>query len=516
MRIRRLNPDILFQSEHLSRGLAQKTARGGVTTLTAQGLQFLIQTGSTMILARLLSPTDYGIIEMAAVVINFLAMFKDAGLSIATIQQEHITHEQISTLFWFNVLISVGLGLVILASAPLVGLFFKRSELVLVTAALSINFILGGLTIQHNALLQRHMMFQAQRTILIGSLIAGVIVSIILAYFGWRYWSLVWGTLTTNVVQIAQTWFYCRWLPGRIKRGTGVRKMAKFGVDITAFNFINYFARNGDNLLIGKFIGAEALGLYSKAYAVVYLPVVNIRSPLNSVAFPALSRMQHDCDRFRRYLREINFALAFLSMPLMAFCVMFPREIILLIFGRQWLGMTTVFRLLAIAGFSQTVIGSLGMMVLACGQSKLYLKLGIIGTLFALTGFGIGIHWGITGVAASFIAVSYLPQYFLFRMAFRSTPGRFTDFLEPCFFPFIFSWLAVLAPYFFIRTRSLSGHIVLLGAALTMSAIYTGLFLAVPSSRQQLLKVVAVLTANSKVNEKLLATVQEEAGITAK
>ena len=414
-------------------------------------------------------------------------------------QRDKISHEQISTLFWVNVLISVALGLCVLIGSPLVAWFYGKPALTAVTAVLSISFIISGMSIQHAALLRRHMHFGSLAIVHTASQVMTLTVTVLLALAGWRYWALVGGSLTTAVSTVVLTFLFCPWVPGRMRKGTGVRDMLKFGGYLTGFSLINYFSRDLDKVLIGKFIGADALGLYGKAYQIVYLPLTNIRNPINAVAFPVLSKLQKDPERFRQYYGRVVFALAFCSMPLMAFCIMFPGELIRLVFGEQWLGIETVFRLLAIAGFTQTVTGTRGMLLLACGRSDLYLKLGVVGALLAVTGFAIGLSRGIIGVAVSFIIVSYAPQYPLFIVAFRNTPCTFRDLLGNCVHVAILSWLSVLVAWALTLWLPLSGNLMLLLAALVMSVVYVGLLMGVPSSRRQLLETVSLVRANRQV-----------------
>ena len=198
--MRSLSRRILFDSEHLSQNLAQKSVRGGAFTMTGQAIQFILRTTGTVVLARLLTPNDYGLFGMVAVIVGFAQMFKDAGLSMATVQKDSISHEQISTLFWINVLISIFLGICVLAASPLVTMFYGRPELTAVTAVLSISFIISGLMIQHQALLRRHMQFGTLAIIQIASQFITLVVTIVLALFGWRYWALVAGAITTALV----------------------------------------------------------------------------------------------------------------------------------------------------------------------------------------------------------------------------------------------------------------------------------------------------------------------------
>jgi len=479
-----LTPDKIFDSEHLSRNLAQKSVRGGMATMTSQGVLFVLHMIGTVVLARLLTPTDYGLIGMVAVVVNFAAMFKTAGLSMATVQKDEISHEQISTLFWVNVLISVGLGLCVLLGSPLVALFYGKPELTAVTATLSISFIISGLSIQHSALLRRHMRFDIIAIVQIASQLFSLTVTIILAFYSWRYWALVGGSLTTAFSSVFLTFLFCPWVPGRVRRGTGVRDMLTFGGHLTGFSFVNYFSRNADNILIGRFVGADALGLYAKAYSIVYLPLINIRNPINSVAIPVLSSLKNDPERFRRYYAKIVFILAFVSMPIMAFCVVFPDELILLILGSQWLAMTEIFRILAIAGFIQPVTGTRGALLIACGESKLYLLQGAAAAVIVVTGFCIGVIWGAIGVATAYALIAYCLQYPMFSIAFRHVPVSFRELLGNCWHVALISWLSALCAkgivVFVPGTEGLS----LLWGCLAMGAIFGGVSLGVPATRR--------------------------------
>ncbi|MFA7061062.1 MAG: lipopolysaccharide biosynthesis protein [Pedobacter sp.] len=285
-------------------------------TMGSQVAQFILRITGTVVLARLLTPADYGLFGMVAVVVGFAEMFKDAGLSMATVQKDQISHEQISTLFWVNFMISVGLGLCVFVGSPLIAWFYGKPELASITVALSLSFIISGLTIQHQALLQRHMRFGTLASIQVAAQIISLTVTIIMAYLGWRYWSLVGGALSQALVNSLLTFVYCPWIPGRVQRGTGVRDMLKFGSHLTGFNFVNYFARNADNILIGKFIGADALGIYGRAYQLLMMPITMLSAPLSNVAVPALCRLNEERDRLHKYYLHILYLLSLFAGPI--------------------------------------------------------------------------------------------------------------------------------------------------------------------------------------------------------
>lgn len=425
----RLFPDNIFESDNLRNNLARQSVKGGVTTVTAQGIMFAIIIARTAILARLLTPEDFGLIGMVSIVIGFAAMFKDAGLSMATVQKENIDQAQISTLFWINAMISCLLCLAVLALSPLVTLFYHRPELTAVTAVLSVSLIIEGLTIQHAALLRRHMKFIALTVTQISAAIIGLAVAIGLALHEWRYWALVGGTIASSCITLLLTFFFCPWVPGGMKKATGVRDMLAFGGHITGFNFFNYFSRNADNILIGKFIGADALGLYAKAYGLVQLPITNLRNPITQVAVPACSRIHKETERVRAYARKYTFMLAFFAMPLMVICFVLSEELVLVILGEQWLPMVPLFKTFALVGFIQTPANVKGMMLLSCGKAKEYMYQGIAVSIVFIFAFIVGLNWGVIGVASAYAIAVYLIQPATFWYTCKHTPLTAKDFI---------------------------------------------------------------------------------------
>jgi PST family polysaccharide transporter len=395
----RLDPATVFESTHLRHDLVGKSVRGGVTTLASQGIKFALGTASTVVLARLLTPADYGLVAMVTVVVNFATMFKDAGLSMATVQKERITQEQISSLFWINMLICAVLGLCVLSGSPLVAWFYGKPELTAVTMALSFSFIISGLTIQHQALLQRHMRFGALAAIQIATQAVSLATTIALALTGWRYWALVGGSLTTALVGTLFTFYYCPWFPGTMLKGSNVRNMLKFGGHLTGFNFVNYFARNADQVLIGKLIGAQALGIYGRAYQILTLPITMMSGPLSGVALPAMSRLSGDRNRLHRYYLRVLQFLSLIAGLIAGISFLTSTEIVSVLLGPRWSSVGDVFRYLAIGGLLQPLYNTQSWLHLAVGRSDRVFRWGLIGTPVIVTSFFVGSFWGINGVA---------------------------------------------------------------------------------------------------------------------
>ncbi len=403
----RLSPDEIFNSSGITDNLASKSVRGGIVTVGSTGIMFFINMIRTIILARLLTPADFGIIGMVAVFINFAEMFKDAGLSLATVQKEEISKDQISTLFWINLTISTSFGVMMIAGAPFISDFYKKPELTMITVALAISFILGGLLVQHRALLRRHMRFDLLSAKTIISTITGVSVSIVLAITGWKYWALVFGTISATLAEVLLSFYFCPWWPGKPRRGTGVKSMLKFGIHLTASSFFNYFSRNADNILIGKFVGAEGLGIYQKSYQLFRLPVTNIINPVKMVAIPALSSLHGQPERFRNYYRKMIHIISAFTFPLSVYFFIEADFIINLVLGDQWTGAIPVFRLLALGGLIQPITAQSGIAMVSVGNSKRYLNWNIFYAIVLVISFASGIPYGVTGLATAYAIAEY-------------------------------------------------------------------------------------------------------------
>ncbi|MBN2295015.1 MAG: lipopolysaccharide biosynthesis protein, partial [Pirellulales bacterium] len=390
-----------FDVKHLEADIRGHSIRGGAVTLFAQGARVFLMFAGFVVLARLLSPKDFGLLAMVTSVTAFAVIFKDMGLSTATVQKSEINHGQISVLFWVNTCIGFLTMLVVAVIAPFISRFYGESRLTYITLVLSITFFLGGLSIQHQALLRRQMRFGTLASIQILSMLVSIISGIIFALCGAGYWALVFMQLAMSGTTTIGLMTFCRWRPGLPVRRSGVRSMLRFGGHITGFSIINYFSHNLDKILIGRFCGDGMLGLYSESYRIIYTPISNLRSPMTAVAIPALSRLQNDPDRYKRFYSQMLMVLALISIPVLVFLCACSENVILLVLGEQWVAMNWIFKMLAVAGLMQTTAGTRGLVLISCGQTGRYLKWGIIGSATTICAIAIGIPWGALGVATA-------------------------------------------------------------------------------------------------------------------
>jgi len=460
-----------FSTEHLTGDLKRRSVRGGAATFAGQGAKFILNLGSTMVLARILTPQDFGLIAMVTAVTAFIMIFRDLGLSMATVQRAEINHGQISTLFWINVALSAALMLVTLVLSPAVAWFYEDPRLVAVTAALSIAFLFGGLTVQHQALLRRQMRLSAVATIDVVSMAAGILTALLCAWAGMGYWALVWMQIATAVANAAGVWIASDWRPGWPVRRSGVRSMLAFGGNLTGFGIVNYFARNFDNVLIGRFCGAQSLGLYSRAYSLLLFPIGQITAPMTAVAVPALSRLQSEPERYRRFYLKAIKLIAYVSMPLVAAMGVLSTEIVRLVLGKEWLDASPIFMVLALAAILQPVGSTVGWIYISGGQTRRMFAWVCIVTPLILLSFISGLPWGAIGVASGYAICNILIIVPQFSFALKYSPVSIRDVLSVMYRPLTLSVIIALAMTI-VRARVIeSGPVWIAGVSLATGAI---------------------------------------------
>jgi O-antigen/teichoic acid export membrane protein len=424
-----LSRNTLFDSESRGMNLAGKTAAGGLFSAASQATVFIVNTGGTAILARILVPAEFGIVGMAFVVISFAKVLIEAGLGLITVQEDTISHRGVSNLFWANVVVGFILTGVVCGLSPVISLFFETPELTRVTLLLSLSFLIGGFGVQHSALLRRHMRFGAIASIDLAAAISDRIVGILMALSGMSYWAIVAGALVASTIRIVGPFFFCRWKPGRFAMDLDLTKKLKSGLNITIANIFVFLNGNFDKIIIGKALGQTELGLYSKAYRLFMLPINEILRPLVNVSVPALSAVQNNELRFQRYTTKLADLVATLTFPVTLFCLLEAKLIIGILLGPNWMGAVPAFQALAVAGFFVPVGSVQGIVLLSLGQTKKYLFYQMTLTIAIVVGVLIGTTGGLIGVSIGYsvanIAV-FLPRSYF---AFSGTPVSVVSYL---------------------------------------------------------------------------------------
>jgi PST family polysaccharide transporter len=385
--------------------LKARTIRGGLARLCAQGASFVLRVGCLVVLARLLSPNDFGLVGMVTAFTGILTLFRDFGLSSAAVQRTTVTEEQISTLFWINLLIGTGLGLIALAMAPVMAAFYDEPRLFAVTAVLAAGFVFNAAGTQHSALLQRQMRFTTLAVISVASLLVGTVIAIVGAKAGYGYWALVAMSVISPLVATIGFWLTAGWVPMMPHRRAGVRSMMHFGGALTFTGLVVYIGYNAEKVLIGRFWGADAIGIYGRAYQLVNIPTENLNSAVGEVAFSALSRLQDDPVRLRSYfLKGFSLVLG-LTLPITIACGLFADDVVSVLLGPQWQEAAAIVRLLAPTVAIFAIINPLGWFIFSIGLVARGMKAAPVLATLMIVGYVIGLPYGPKGVACGYSAV---------------------------------------------------------------------------------------------------------------
>ena len=316
--------------------LINKVVSGVKWSAVSQVGRQATQLFTTIILARLLSPSDFGLVGMALVVTGFINIFKDLGTSAAIIQQKDLSEKLLPSIFWVNVGFGLTATFLLFLLAPLGGILYQEPGVVAVLRVLSPSFLISGMGILHQALLERSLAFDSLAKLEVTSAIAGAVVGIVLALLNFGVWSLVFQVLTSVFASTLLLWMSSPWRPQWVFHWKEVGAVSRFSLNLTGFSIFNYFSRNADYLLIGRFLGAQELGYYTLAYRILLFPIQNISAVIGRVLYPVLSAFQDDNSRFASAYLKVIRSIGLVTFPLMMGVLALARPFVLTFFGAKW------------------------------------------------------------------------------------------------------------------------------------------------------------------------------------
>jgi O-antigen/teichoic acid export membrane protein len=391
-----------FDSHTSSGPVKGNTLRNSAITVGAQAVKFFLRLGSTAVLARLLSPSDFGLIAMVTVITGFVEMFRDSGLSMATLQRATITHAQVSTLYWINIALSTIVMFLVAASAPAISWFYGEPRLVPVTIVLSLTMICGGIAVQPQALLHRNMRFGRLAFAEILSMIAGIVTAIGMARLGCGYWSLVGMTAVTAAATALFSQAFSGWIPSLPRRNSGVRPMLSFGANIVASNMLVYFVRNGDNFVVGRFVGAAALGIYGRAYALLIQPWHQLIAPIESAVMPVLCRSASSREAFVTLYLKALYGIASASFAILLLLAFNAPLVVLLLLGPSWSDVLPVFYGFLPAAAIGAIRPAAVWLFVPLGRVREQLLWNLCTAPIYIASYFAGVSYGAVGVAYAF------------------------------------------------------------------------------------------------------------------
>jgi O-antigen/teichoic acid export membrane protein len=357
---------------------------------------------------RLLTPSTFGLMGMVTVFTGFAAIFGDFGFASALIQKSDTSEEHFTSIFWLNLSLGLGLTLLFIVIAPLLSTFFGVPALLPLTAVIALNFLIVSPAWVPLALLQKRLAFKQLALIDLTALLLSGITAIGMAVGGFHVWSLVGQAIIFSLTRSFLLWQFAHWHPrGRIQ-GALVRELMAFSAQTTVFSVCNYCIRNADNFLVAKLLGKEALGLYSRAYSLMLMPLTVVSNKISAILFPAFSSIQTERQRIAAiYLRTVRL-IAMLTFPMMTGLFLCADVFVLSVFGSPWKGIIPLLQIFAIVGTIESIGTLNGSLYLSQGQTKLRLHvLAVVGPL-AILAIVVGSHWGIRGVAMAYAIYSLL------------------------------------------------------------------------------------------------------------
>ncbi|HEX8318444.1 lipopolysaccharide biosynthesis protein [Longimicrobium sp.] len=412
------------------RTLGARTLSAAQWRLGTSLVQGFLQFATGVLLARLLPPRDFGLVALALVVTGLATLVADLGLGPAIVQRRDLTGRHLRTAFTASLLFGLAITALVALLAPLAGVLLASPQLPAVLAVLSLLFVMGAFGVVPRALLQRDMRAVPLFTVSVVSYLVGYAVAVTaLALAGFGVWSLVWGSLIQTGLESAMALAIVR-PPVRPLLGRAeLRDLLGYGAKASLNAVVNYFARNGDNAIVGRVLGPGALGLYNRAYGLMLLPLTHLGGATNAVLFPALAEVQSDLPRVRRgYLLAVQFT-ALVAAPVMAGMAVAAPHMVAALYGPRWEGMVPALQVLCAAGLFRAVYHLAGAVTSACGRLGEETRRQFVYAALVAAGGIAGTRWGVTGVAVGIsIGIAYM-YVAMSGLALRITGGTWGEFL---------------------------------------------------------------------------------------
>ena len=384
--------------------LRRLAVRGAGVTVLSGGVGLAVQMIATVILARLLTPVDFGVVTMVTTFSLLLVSFGQNGYAEAVLQRDQIDHFLASNLFWINLGVGLLLAIGFASTGSLLASFYGDPRVAHVAVGISLTIFITSTSVLHLAVLQRAMHFSVVSANDVLARAVSVAVSILLAWAGWGYWALVAGAVAQPLSTSIGAWTLCRWVPGLPRRVAGTASMVRFAMHVYGRFTVNYFARNTDNLLVGWRFSAQPLGFYKKAYDLFALPAGLLVSSLTSVAVSALSRVNRDSDQYKRYLLRALSVLAFVGMGLSADLTLVGKDVIRLLLGPGWEAAGRIFTFFGPGIGIMVLYGALGWIHLSIGRPDRWFRWGCLEFGFTFLLFLLALRWGPVGIAVAWTA----------------------------------------------------------------------------------------------------------------
>jgi O-antigen/teichoic acid export membrane protein len=393
-----------FQPTGVGGGLRRLAVRGAGVTVFSQGVVFAVQMIATVVLARLLAPSDFGVVTMVTTFSLLLMSFGQNGYAEAVIQREEMDHFLASNLFWINVGVGLLMAIGFAAAGSLLARFYGDLRVAQVAVWISLTIFISSTSVLHLALLKRALRFSVTSANDVLSSVMSVVVSIICAWAGWGYWALVAGVIARPLVQSVGAWCLCRWIPTLPRRVAGTGSIVRFALNVYGRFSFNYITRNTDNLLVGWRFGPASLGFYKKAYDLFLLPANQLLTPVSDVVLSTLSRLERGSIEYTRYFLNGLSILAFVGMGAGAVLTLVGRDLIRLLLGVKWEAAGQIFTFFGPGIGIMLIYTTSGIIHLSIGRADRWFRWVVVEFSVTVLLFLLGLRWGPIGIASAWTA----------------------------------------------------------------------------------------------------------------
>lgn len=409
--------------------------RGSAFTVFAQIVRMGIQYGTQLVLARILTPAEFGVVAMVAPVLTLVQLINDVGFGQVIVTRKKIFQDQVSALFWTNMIISTSIGVLLIVVSPLVGKLYGDDRASPLLVALSVSVPLATLFNIPASLMSRRLLFSRLALLEILVTVLSGTIAIALALEGWSYWSIVIGQILAAATGAMAVWLMCRWIPDRPSWSALDTQDLAAGGNLTIANITNFLSGSADNVIVGASAGAEALGLYDRSYRLAVQPISQLLGPIGRIAIPLMSRVSHDRERFKRMFLFLLGTVLFVTVPVFVVCIARGPDVVTFLLGEKWQPAGAIFSWICVGGLTSGVYTALLWLMISENRSRAMVLCTTVVCIISVSAFAIGAFWGALGVAkasgSSFLLISTPVAIYIATRQSRIALGEFVRFCIP-------------------------------------------------------------------------------------
>lgn len=402
--------------------IRQKSLRSGAVVLATESARAVLVVGYLAVIARLLTPADFGVIAMSTAVLWVIAPLATMGLGQAAVQTAELDGGKLNAVFWWSLFFGICLTTVAFLCASWVGRLYGLEEVADVTRVLTLVFLINGLGAVPFAVLQRELRFGVLSGLEVVALLFSAVVAIVAAMRGLGYWALVLHELALHSAMIGGAWLFCGWRPGAPTAAGPVRPLLDYGRPLTAFRLLQSLRVQFDRFLVGRTASPSALGAYASASNLLLRIMHRIMGPVSRVAVSSLSRFQDQVEEFREHYRLSVLWTMTLSLPVVVFVALESEVVVLGLLGPQWTEAIPIFEILAIGAVAVLLRPATNWVLQAIGRTDRQLRWGLIEVVAYLVAFLLAARWGVLGIATANVVVAYLTLLPRAVYSFRHSP----------------------------------------------------------------------------------------------